>query len=129
MYWALALNLERWRCGGIRSCDRRFGVSYPEGIMHSPVALRLTRWERAINPSELMCKWFGHEIKDLTVRTPNRRTVTGDLQFFVSQTCQRCGATREDQVIGNQPYHIDSARLQESFNLFRELKTQERSRR
>lgn len=53
----------------------------------------------------------------------------GHLQFYVSWRCLRCGATREDRVVGDQPYYIANARLREGFNLLRELKTQERSRR
>lgn len=82
-----------------------------------------------MTPAELACRWWGHEVKDLVVRTPKKRTRRGDLQFFVSQTCQRCGATREDRVVGDQPFHHTDARLQEGFNVLRAQKKQERAGR
>ena len=87
-----------------------------------------TRSEAAINPTELTCRWFGHEIKDLVVRTPKRRTLAGDLTFLVSQTCQRCGVTREDRVIGNQTYRHANARLADDFDALRAMKIKERPR-
>ena len=80
-----------------------------------------------MTPAELACRWWGHKIDKLEVRTPKKRTAAGDLQFFVSQTCQRCGATREDRVVGDQSYHHANARLQEGFDFLRALKVMERS--
>ena len=53
-----------------------------------------------MTPSELACSWYGHELKELTFRTPRLMAELGDSKFTISQTCQRCGRVWEQEISG-----------------------------
>ena len=57
-----------------------------------------------MTPSELACSWYGHELMELTFRTPRLGAGLGDSKFTISQTCSRCGGVWEQKITGGLAY-------------------------
>lgn len=54
-----------------------------------------------MNPSELACAWYGHELTELTFRTPRLGAGLDDSKFTISQTCCRCGGVWKQEISGS----------------------------
>ena len=54
-----------------------------------------------MRPAELACRWYGHLVVGFDLRTPRCWEGLDDDQFTISQTCQRCGRSWEQQISGS----------------------------
>ena len=54
-----------------------------------------------MNPAELACRWYGHQLQGFSIRTPRHWDGLEDDKFTISQTCQRCGRVWEQKISGS----------------------------
>ena len=59
-----------------------------------------------MNPAELHCKWFGHDVRKLEVRTPKLWTGNSDGRFLIVARCARCGQIFEHELTGGQTHFL-----------------------
>lgn len=62
-----------------------------------------------MKPVELHCKWFGHRLRGLVLRTPRRWADPGEPSFTLQQTCATCGFLREFELTGNEAHAVSES--------------------